>query len=373
MSENFETAHFFQKMFDAVPIAMILVEQNGNIQFVNRYTEQLFGYTTQNLVGQPVEVLLPERHREEHPKYRDRYMKLPKMREMGQGRKLFALRIDGSEFPVEISIAPVRTETGFYILASVVDISERMLVQEQLSAEEQNKLDLENKKKQLEMANEQLAEFSHIVSHDLNDPFQKIEYFFDVIARRIDQTDDELAQATKSIQNSVKKGKELISALLTYAQSSSIQLTTLNLNTIVRDIIKGYSYNSGIEFKFTGTLPEKFQADATLMKQLFINLIDNAVKYHPKDRQNVVEIKADKSGVFSIGDNGIGISEENQPNLFRPFFRAHPKEIYPGSGLGLSICKKIVERHGGKIWIRSKEGEGTTVMFTLGEPEGPKA
>jgi len=343
-------AYIFHKMLDAVPISMLLANVKGEIVFANRFTEQLFGYDQQELLGKAIEQLIPERFRKGHPAHRTYYMNMPKIRPMGLGRDLFGLRIDGSEVPVEIGLTPVRIEAGFFVLASIVDISERVYVKSQLASEE-------IKKKQLEDVNDQLAEFANTVSHDLMDPFLKLETFLPKTYSN-DQS-KEVVDAINIINASVKKGKELIRDLLNYAQSSSVQMVDVNLNDTVEETVKLYSQDK-ISFKITN-LPQ-VKADKVLMRQLFSNLISNSAKFRKSDV--VIEVGI-KDGVFFVKDNGIGIAQENIPKLFTPFYRIHPKDKYMGSGLGLSICKRIVEKHGGKIWIESKLGEWTTVFFIL--------
>ncbi len=347
----------FHKMLDAVPISMLMMDQNGKIVFANRFTEQVFGYEQQQLLGKTIEELIPERFRNVHPKYREQYMALPKIRSMGIGRELFGLRIDGSEVPVEIGLTPIRIKSGFFVLASIVDVSERKTVGEQLIIKEKEK-------KLLDDVNLKLAEFAHTVGHDLTDPLLKIETFLPILLSKTNDSSVEVSHAVDIISKSIDGGKKLIKDLLDFAQSSHVNCASVDLQLLVKEICDFYS-ESNLDIKFTITnIPKSINADEILIRQLFSNLIGNAVKFQKSDCVDKFVEVGYENGSFFVKDNGIGIAEENLTNIFKPFYRVS-KNKYKGTGLGLSICKKIVENHEGKIWLESKLGAGTTLFFTI--------
>jgi PAS domain S-box-containing protein len=345
----------FHKMLNSIPIAMLLVDTKGKIVYSNRHSEELFGYSQSSFLGKQIEELIPERYRKNHPSNREKYIQLPKVKSIGIERDLFGLRIDGSEVNVEIGLIPVRIQEGLFVLATVVDITERVIIQQQLNIEEETK-------RNLQIVNDQLSEFAHIVSHDLSDPFMKLERLLPHLIDSLKEPTKEITEITNKMDDYLQRGKKLIADLLAFAQSNSIKVSEINLSETVEEIISIYA-DSGINIS-VHDIPN-IKADSVLIRQIFSNLISNAVKFQKevKDKKIIIGYE---NNTFFIRDNGIGIPEEDMNKIFKPLFRIHSNEDkYYGSGLGLSIVKKAIQKHNGKIWIESKLNEGTTVFFKL--------
>lgn len=349
------SSKLFNKILNSIQISLIMVDAKGIIISANHYTEELFGYGQSELIGNPVEILVPERFKKNHTKQRENYIRLPKLRPLGQGRHFYGLRIDGSEVPIEIALTPIRIEKGLFILASIVDITEGVIVKEKLMLEEKEKKDLE-------LVNNQLSDFAHTVSHDLTDPFLKLEKLMPKVIESIQNPEKDTAKAIKTVNQAISRGKQIVSDLLTFAQSSVANFKEINTEEIVKNVILNYE-DEKIKF-IVGKLPV-ITGDPILIKQLFSNLISNAVKFQKNDsNEDLIEISCQEN-VFCVKDNGIGIEEKYLNDIFKPFFRVQNKEKSTGTGLGMSICKRIVDKHHGEIWIESKFNEGTKICFTL--------
>lgn len=332
------------RMLNSVQIALLLTDKDGIIVYANYCTEQLFGHDQLGLVGMQIEELLPERFRKKHIAYRNEYTKVPKSRSMGAGKNLFGLRVDNTEVPIEVGLTPLRMASGLHVLVAVVDITEREIIREKL---------------------EKLSEFSHMVSHDLNNPLQKIDR---IIAKIVDYFDtvkevpQDILEGIDVLKQSIKKSKDLINDLLAFARTSHLQIAKIDdCKSFVQNIIKDFLVDDNTNINILD-LPV-IEADPILTRHVFLNLISNAIKYNDS-AEKLVEIGFSE-GYYYVKDNGIGISQENIGKLFKPFTRVSDKNIN-GTGIGLSICKKAIERHNGKIWIESELGVGTTVFFNFG-------
>jgi PAS domain S-box-containing protein len=501
----------FRQVVEASPNAMIMVGRDGRIALANAQAVKLFGYPREELIGLAIERLVPHRFRGRHEGYREGFFGAPQVRPMGAGRDLFGLRKDGSEVPIEIGLNPLATPEGDFVLASIIDITERKRMEEMdrrlaalvessddaiigkslngvitswnrgaerlygYRAEEaigqsvdmlvppdrggetarllerigrgetierfetrrrrkdgslvdvsttispvrdaegritgasivardvtdQKRLveelsrqrlaalnlaqDAEEARRRTEASERQLAvsaedlvrsnreleQFAYVASHDLQEPLRMVGSFMQLLERKYKGRLDE--QADKYIHFAVdgaRRMQDLIRDLLKYSRVARGDLLREpvdcgRLLDGVRANLRVAIAESGARIE-AGPLPA-VEAIPSLLSQVFQNLIDNAIKYRG-DRPPEIRIRAgvkDGRWVFSVSDNGIGIEPQHLERIFVIFQRLHPRDRYPGSGIGLAITKKIVERHGGRIWAESRPGEGSTFFFTL--------
>lgn len=357
----------FRALLELAPDAMVIVDQHGIIQLSNRQVERIFGYREEELVGQPVEVLVPDRFRHGHIAQRDSYTAKHVPRQMGAGRELFARRKDGSEFSVEISLGPLQTEQGLLISSAIRDITERNQAEQALV----------DQARELARSNADLEQFAYIASHDLQEPLRAIAGCVQLLqqsyAGQLDARADEFIRHTVE---GVQRMQALIEDLLAYSRAGGRRdvMQTVDVAEVVNTGLKNLALR--IEEAQgqvqVGSLP-KVTGDPTQLLQLFQNLLSNALKFRG-EVQPVIEVQAWRDGanwLFSVKDNGIGMESQYFERIFRLFQRLHTRRAYPGTGLGLAICKKIVEYHRGQIWVESTPGQGSTFFFTL--PPGEQA
>lgn len=351
----------FRSIAQSANDAIISADGVGNIVFWNKSAETIFGYTEKEVIGKPLSLLMPERYREDHKKGLSRFCKTGEAHVIGKTVELHALRKDGVEFPMELSLASWQAEEGVFFSGIIRDITERKQFQERLTktAEE------------LARSNKELEQFASVASHDLQEPLRVVTSYLQLLQQRFQEKLD--ADANKFIERSVAAAarmKTLINDLLNYSRVSTrgepFELS--NCSDILHqvcDSLKVAIDESGATVTYN-SLPE-VMADNTQLTQLFQNLIGNAIKFRteasPKIR--VTAERQDGAWLFSVRDNGIGIEPQYAERIFDIFQRLHSLKDYAGTGIGLAICRKIVERHGGKIWVESELDKGTIFHFTL--------
>jgi PAS domain S-box-containing protein len=353
----------FRGLLESAPDGVVIVDKAGLIQIVNRQTELLFGYPRSELLGQPVEVLLPERFRERHVSHRDGYQRNPHTRPMGTELELFGRRKDGSEFPVEISLSPMTPdEGGTLIIGNIRDATARKVADEHLRAVAAD----------LARSNAELEHFAYVASHDLQEPLRMVASYTQLLARRYKgKLDEDADEFIGFAVDGARRMQELINDLLTYSRAGTqpLQLqpvdTLLLVDQVVNDLAAAIrDSNASVTHD---NLPI-VQGDPTQLRQLFQNLLANGIKFHRPAEAPRVHVSATLEHgpwTFSVSDNGIGIEPRYLERIFVLFRRLHTRADYPGTGIGLAICKKIVERHGGQIRVESAPGRGTTFWFTL--------
>ena len=356
-----EAGDLFRQLLESAPDAIIIVDSDGNILLVNRMAEVMFGYDRAELMGKAVEVLLPERFRGGHLQHRKNYFANARTRPMGSGLELFATNKNGDELPVEISLSPLQSEDGQLVTAVVRDITERQQAREAL---EQHARDLER-------SNAELEQFAYVASHDLQEPLRMVASYAQLLSRRYrDQLDDDADDFIDYIVDGATRMQDLINDLLAFSRIGSRggKFVSLDTNAVLQRVLNNLrlAIDDSQAVITYDHLPE-LNGDELEVVQLFQNLISNALKFHG-ETPPAVHIGAhqeDNEVVFSVADQGIGIESQYVERIFLLFQRLHGKKEYPGTGIGLAICKKIVDKHGGRIWIKSQPGKGTTFYFTL--------
>jgi PAS domain S-box-containing protein len=352
----------FRGLLESAPDGVVIVDASGVIQIVNRQTEVLFGYPREELVGSRIEVLVPPHMRTRHVEHRAGYQAHPRTRPMGVGMELFGRRKDGSVFPVEISLSPMHSEGEQLIIGIVRDISGRKQAEEQLRATAAD----------LARSNADLEQFAYVASHDLQEPLRMVASYTQLLKRRYEgRLDQDADEFIGFAVDGARRMQDLINDLLAYSRVGRrpLELESVDVGLIV-DLVTS---DLAAAIKDSGgsvthdALPE-LRADPTQLRQLFQNLIANGLKFRRPGEAPAVHVSVRREGqtwIFGVRDNGIGIEQQYLERIFILFQRLHTRAEYPGTGIGLSICKKIVERHGGQMWVESEPGQGTTFWFSL--------
>lgn len=355
-------------ILEAVSEARLIVDRTGHIVFVNRLTEAWFGYPREELIGQTVEVLVPERHRGAHAEHRASFIYQPRPRPMGAGLELYARRKDGSEFPVDISLWPLEREGGLFILVAVRDMTEHKRLQAQLAGEHH---ELEKMVAELKRSNAELEQFAYVASHDLQEPLRMVTSYTQLLAKRYHgKLDADADEFIRYAVDGATRMQRLIRDLLTYSRVTTKGEVFERVDC--KELLKGVLSNLRLAVEESravvtqGALPI-VMADGAQLGQLLQNLIGNAIKFRSEEAPwvHVSAEHRNNEWLFSVRDNGIGIDPQYTERIFIIFQRLHNREEYPGTGIGLAVCKKIVERHGGHMWVKSELGKGATFYFTL--------
>jgi len=365
----------FRGLLEGAATPIVGVNSQGLIVLVNAATERLFGYAREELLGHPLETLVPERFREAHGGHRMRYATQPSTRPMGLCMELFAKRKDGSEVPVEISLSPAETQEGLLVMAIIIDISAR----------KQAEARLKQQAAELQAVNAELEAFTYSVAHDLRSPLRRIDGFAQLL---VEEHSGGLPEDAQHCLDRVREGTrhmgQLVDDLLNLARvgRKEVNLQVTGLGSLVQAVVTELQRETGdraIEWKIQ-SLPF-VECDPSLLKVVFTNLLSNAVKYTRPRPQAVVEVgtvKQDGQPVIFIRDNGVGFSMKYADKLFGVFQRLHRQEDFEGTGVGLATVQRIVHKHGGQVWAEAELDKGACFYFTLGtqqtsEPEVPSA
>lgn|GEM_PF-673907 len=347
----------FRLAVEASPAGALMIDSNGLIVLVNQAAASLFGYQRDELIGQSVEVLVPPAVREKHPLFRAEFLSSPTSRAMGAGRDLYGVRKNGSEIPVEIGLNPIETEEGVFVLSSIVDITERKRAEDEIR----------EKSMRLERSNRELDEFAHVVSHDLKAPLHGISSLAGFIQ---EDSAGALPEASREhftmLVERVMRMSALIDGILDYSRVGWVAHSPewVDVAATVHEVIDSLVLPAGIRIDIESELPWVVH-DRAQLTQIFQNLIANACEHMGRQCGAVVVSGADRGDdvEYAVCDDGVGIDPRHHERIFKMFqsLRSDRK----GTGIGLAIVKKIVERWGGRVWVESKPGEGTTFRFTV--------
>ncbi|MBI5630032.1 MAG: PAS domain S-box protein [Elusimicrobia bacterium] len=358
----------FRVLVEAAPNAMIMVGKDGGIVLVNSQTEKLFGYPRKELLQQPIELLVPERFRGKHPDYRRSFFAAPQTRAMGAGRDLYGLLKDGREVPIEIGLNPIETPEGSFVLASIIDITERKRAEEFRTAKEA-----------LEAVTREMETFSYSCAHDLRAPLRKIAGFGaalekDSLGKLSAQSQDYLQR----IQNNVIQMDGIIEGLLKLSRvlqqeprSESVDLSQLAKG--IADELQKAQPARNAQFIIAPGLVT--QGDPEFLQIILRNLLENAWKFtarHPRAKIEFGAAKRQAEVVYHVRDDGAGFDMAHADKLFGAFKRLHAPGDFPGAGIGLATVHRVIRRQGGRIWAEAQVERGATFYFTLGDG-GPRA
>jgi PAS domain S-box-containing protein len=351
----------FQQLLESAPDAIVGIDRNGRIGLVNAQTEKLFGYAREDLIGQPVEKLVPERYHGAHGAHRSGYFTDPRTRPMGAGLDLYGLRSDGSEFPAEISLSSIETEDGLLATAAIRDITDRK------DAER----DLARHAAELQRSNVELSQYAYVASHDLQEPMRMVVTYTDRLGEHLAGTLEPRAQEWANyVVEGATRMQSLIEGLLEFSRvrPEEAEFVEVDCEIVLRRALANLQaaiQESGAAVTHD-PLPT-ISADAVQLLQLFQNLVGNALKFCG-DEPPVVHLACELEGGewhFRVTDNGIGIDSADTDRIFVLFQRLHSKDAYAGAGIGLALCKKIVDAHHGRIWVQSAPGEGATFHWLI--------
>lgn len=346
------------QVVEAAPSAMLMVDAERRIALVNRRICELYGYTREELIGQPLELLVPERFRARHVGVMDEFLEGATPVVLGGGHQLVGRRKDGSELDIEVGATPLETPDGLCTLASVTDVTERKRADEDLRR-----------------SNAELEQFAYIASHDLQEPLRMVASYTELLGQKYrGKLDDKADKYIHYAVDGAKRMQRLVSDLLAYSRvgSQGKEPAPIALSAVARRVgeLLAQPLADANAVLVVDDLPTVV-ADEGQINQLLQNLVGNALKFRGEDppRITIRSRRVTDRWEVAVTDNGIGMDMQHADRIFDMFQRLHERGAYEGSGIGLAIAKRIVERHGGRIWVQSEPGKGSTFRFTLAAVE----
>lgn len=373
-----------REVMNAVKDGIITANDKSEIIMVNKEVEEIWGYTSAELIGKDLTILMPMNYRQRHTQGMNRYLRTRETRVLNTNVIMEGLKKNGQAFPLEINISDLEFQGRHLFTAAVRDISTRIKAENELRSSkallEQRTLDLEQAQRQLKItieelknSNHDLERFAYVASHDLQEPLRTVKGYLELIKTRLgEEITSEVEEYLSYADLGVLRMEQLIQGLLEYSRigrgtSTMKDIEFQDIITLVRYNLQEQIQTSQAEI-ILDQLPEHINGNKIQLVQLFQNLISNGIKFVKPGTQPHIQIRCARgqnAWEFSVQDNGIGIAESQQEEIFEVFKRVHPNSTYQGAGIGLAICRKVVERHGGTISVASAAGAGTTFSFSL--------
>ncbi|HEU0068637.1 MAG TPA: PAS domain S-box protein [Nitrospiraceae bacterium] len=351
LTERKHAEEQFRLVVESSPSGLLMVDEQGTIRMVNRQIDELFGYERAELIGQSVEILVPQHMRSHHAGDRAEFIAHSESRAMGKGRDLYGVRKDGQEFPLEIGLNPIRTPDGLRVLASVVDITERKHIQKQL------------------WQAERLAELGTLASgmaHEIGTPMNVILGRAEYLLQRT--ADEGMKKGLTTIVTQIERITKVMNQLLAFARRRALERRPVDLGEIVDDALEMFQERIAhnritVDKAIEANMPS-VHADRDQLVQVLINLVMNSLHAMPEGGRLRLSLAREGSHVcLGLSDTGHGMTEEIRSKVFDPFFTT--KDFGKGTGLGLTVVKGIVEEHGGTIAVESVVDKGTTFWIRL--------
>jgi PAS domain S-box-containing protein len=407
---KFDPSHL-TSLFENATEGIILTNNTGNIVLVNPAAQKMFGYSADEIIGQSVDTLIPQKFSHKHKDLRNNFYQHPQNREMGHGRDLYARRKDGTDMPVEVSLSHYKKDGDLFVIAFIIDITQRKKIEnniimqqkelEQMTSDmrrlntqleakvEERTLILKEALKKLEESQHELSEalsnekqlneiksrFVSMASHEFRTPLSTILSSATLVSKYpLTEENDKRERHVKKIKDSVNHLNGLLEDFLSLGKLEEGKVTVIISSFAVKefidDIIEEMKaiQKKGQQIICTYSGEENFTTDKRLLKNILINLFSNALKFSPENGSvwvNTENVNLNLS--FEIKDEGVGIPEEDQEHLFATFFRGKNVINIEGTGLGLPIVKRYLDLLNGQIFLKSKLGKGTTVNFVLPE------
>ena len=356
-------------LLESVPDAMIISHLDGRIVYVNEIAEKLFGWPRADIVGHPIEVLLPARFRAMHQIHRAGYHAAPRTRPMGLGLDLFGLKRNGEEFAAEISLASMQVGESAYAIAAVRDVTERKKIEHRAQLYHKAREEVRER-----------DEFLSVASHELRTPVTALQLQLQLIQRAAERPGGAIPEVLSGKLNALERQCRRIAVLVNELLDVSrlrlgrleLRLEELDMVEVARETVSHVHEESrklGSRIEVVAAGPATGRWDRLRLEQVITNLLSNAIKFG-QAKPITVDVSADASLVrLRVRDRGIGIDPADQERIFGRFERAVPMHHFGGLGLGLYIAREIVEAHGGNIQLSSEPGAGTTVTVEL--PRSP--
>lgn len=397
----------FEALFQYASTAIMVVDEQGSVILSNRHAMRIFGYTHEGMIGLKVEDLIPSRFRDNHRQYREKYTSHPQNRPMGTGIDLFARRKDGTEFPVEISLGHYQSEEGRFVIAFIIDITQRKEIEQ---AMRQQQMEMEKVNREIELLNDELerkveqrtrqlretldelersrdeleqalskekelsdlkTRFVSMASHEFRTPLSTILSSASLVAKYT-QTEEQNKRDKhiQRIRSAVSNLTDILNEFLSIGriEEGRIQanFSVFNIREQVMLVVNEMQHilKPGQHIRYRHHGPEMVNLDLSLVRNIFINLLSNASKFSSEHVPIDVETAVEETGILvTVKDAGMGISEEDQKHLFERFFRGKNATNIQGTGLGLHIVYKYVELMNGKIEVQSLLEKGTTFII----------
>lgn len=351
---------FFRTLLESAPDAMVMVDDTGRIVLINGQTERMFGYGREELLGQSVELLLPDRLRNVHTKHRAAFAQDPRLRRMGVGLELPALRKDGSEFAVEISLSPLDTPDGMLVSSVIRDVSERKEMEQQIIAAQQA----------AERANKANSAFLAAASHDLRQPVQALSLLNGALRRTV--KDERALQMIESQEHSLTAMTNLLNSLLDISRLDAgavmPELERFPMQRLIDRLSAEFgrqARHKGLEF-IASNCDALVESDPNLLAEIIQNLVSNAIRYTDSGG---VELRCDiedDTCHLRIADTGIGIEPEHLDDIFQEFVQCKtPGSTKEGFGLGLAIVRRMADLLSHPINVDSTPGKGSTFSVSV--------
>ncbi len=361
MTEKLERTNArLQAIMDTAVDGLITIDEYGTVQHYNRACEDIFGYSADEIIGQNVKILMPPDYKSEHDNYLRNYRNTGEKKIIGIGREVMGQRKDGSVFPLDLAVGEVMIQDQKLYSGIVRDITERKKAEDEIMR-----------------SNEELERFAYLASHDLQEPLRMVRNFTDLLNEEYGKSlDPQASKYMRFVIDSSARMQALVADLLEYSRVGSEETgfrlfdSRRHVDIVLNNLSDAISETQA-ELIIDDGLPEIY-ANPIRFSRLMQNLIGNAIKYRKSDGAPRIHIGIQENAdewQFSVEDNGIGIKKDYLEQIFVIFKRLHGKNEYTGTGIGLAICKKIVEGFEGKIWAESEPGIGTTFIFTVPKRE----